>query len=255
MPLLAASDGLLAATIRSRRGLPQASELALPNMERLADNVWVKPLSDQLWITSFTSQLSSGIWYPANGLIVRDVDGLTFVDPGWDPISGARLLRYAREKIGAPVVRAIATHFHADRVGGLAPFQQAGISTLAHPLTSGLARADGQPAPDPVQALADGPVSIGPVELFFPGVGHTRDNIVVWHESSRTLFGGCLIKSASAPDMGNLADGDIRAYPQTLAAVQARYPRRKATVPGHGTVAGDALAHSQALVARALSKA
>jgi glyoxylase-like metal-dependent hydrolase (beta-lactamase superfamily II) len=252
MPLTAAmAERSFAAT----PGEPGALELALPGMERLAYNVWVKQAADDLWITSFTGLLGGTTWYPANGMIVRGADGLTFIDPGWDRSSGEVLLKYAREKIGGPIARAIATHFHEDRVAGLGAMRRAGIPALGSPLTAALARAFGTTEPDPIAALATGNATLGPVELFFPGVGHTRDNIVAWHKPTATLFGGCLLKATTAPDMGNLEDGDIRAYPATLAALQARYPARRMTIPGHGTVAGDALAHSQALVAQALKTA
>nr|WP_246351793.1 MBL fold metallo-hydrolase [Sphingobium subterraneum] len=191
------------------------------------------------------------MWYPANGLIVRGADGLTLIDPGWDRDSGEAIIAYARTTIGGTIARGIATHFHTDRVGGVPALRRAGIPALAGPLTVALARAYGTSEPDPIAALATGVAQIGPVELFLPGAGHTRDNISVWHAPTRTLFGGCLLKSITADDLGNMEDGDPAAYGSSLAALRARYPDRRMTVPGHGTVAGDPLAHSQTLAARA----
>lgn len=90
---------------------------------------------------------------------------------------------------------------------------------------------------------------LGPVELYCPGAGHTLDNITIWHAASRTLFGGCLIKSTSAKDLGNTADGDRAAYGPTVARLAARYPTRKWTIPGHGTIAGDAIGWTRKLAA------
>ena len=36
------------------------------------------------------------------------------------------------------------------------------------------------------------------IEAFYPGPGHSPDNIVVWIPEARVLFGGCLVKSAGA---------------------------------------------------------
>ena len=87
-------------------------------------------------------------------------------------------------------------------------------------------------------------------ELFFPGAGHTRDNIVVWLPRQRTLFGGCFLKSVTSRGLGNLQDADVGAWGPSLRRVQARYARASRIVPGHGSIAGDALAWTLGLTER-----
>jgi metallo-beta-lactamase class B len=90
---------------------------------------------------------------------------------------------------------------------------------------------------------------LGPLELFFPGAGHARDNIVVWHPSSGVLFGGCFVKAGNAEDLGNVADADTAAWPASLERVRARFPEVRIVVPGHGALGGpDLLTHIQALL-------
>jgi metallo-beta-lactamase class B len=50
---------------------------------------------------------------------------------------------------------------------------------------------------------------------------------------SRVLYGGCLVKSTEADDLGNLADANVQAYPNTIRNVQQKFPRAAYVIPGH----------------------
>lgn len=242
LPLLAGKSGT------RDDGAPDALELPVATMRRVNPTLWIAPLASDIWISCFTARLAAG-WYPANGLIIAHKDGATLIDTGWSRAQGEALLRVAGEITGQPVRQAIATHFHSDRLGGIEAFRRAGVPVLAHPLTSGLARAYGTAEPDPLAGLEKGPMTIGGVELVFPGAGHSRDNITAWHAPSRTLFGGCLVKSTTSTDLGNLEDADRDGWNTALAALEKRYPARQFTITGHGSIAGDPIAHSRRLVA------
>jgi metallo-beta-lactamase class B len=68
----------------------------------------------------------------------------------------------------------------------------------------------------------------------FLGAGHCPDNLVVWLDRRRILFGGCLIKPAGSTGLGNLADADLEEWPQTLERCAALFPEPLLVVPGHG---------------------
>ena len=240
---------LIAAKAAPDEGAPQALELPIPDMKRLSATVWVGKLTDGVWLTCFTSKLPSQGWYPANGMIIAGADGATIVDPGWSTEQGKLILETAASLTGGKVARGIATHYHTDRTGGIGACTASGVPAYGNPLSVGLAQAYGDPVPQPVKGLEKDAQQLGPVELYFPGAGHTRDNITVWHAPSRTLFGGCLIKSTTAKDLGNTIDGDLAAYGRTVARLAARYPSRRWTIPGHGTIAGDAIAWTRKLAA------
>ena len=246
-----AATPLMGLTGRACARAPTFLELAVEPMEPIADSLWIAQLSDSLWVYSGTSPLAGG-HYPYNGMLVADGERSILVDTGWSPAHGRALLRWAEETPGKPVHTAIATHFHNDRTGGIAVMRRAGVRPVGHPMTTGLARALGEPEPDPLPELARGPVDIGPLELFYPGPGHSADNIAVYHRPSRTLYGGCLVKSTSATGMGNLQDAVPDAYDSSLTTLQERYRDRRRTIPGHGTMAGDAIAHSRRLLAEHL---
>src|SRR4030095_7202882 len=95
-----------------------------------------------------------------------------------------------------------------------------------HPYSVGLAQAAGFPVPQPVKGLEKGLVPLGPVELYYPGAGHTRDNITVWHQETRTLFGGCLLRATTDKSIGNRPDADMTAYPGTIEQLATPHPAR-----------------------------
>lgn len=76
------------------------------------------------------------------------------------------------------------------------------------------------------------------VEVFFPGVSHTPDNVVVYFKEKRILFGGCMVKALAAQTPGFAGDADMAAWPVSVQEVLDRFPDARLVVPGHGS-AGD----------------
>jgi metallo-beta-lactamase class B len=70
-------------------------------------------------------------------------------------------------------------------------------------------------------------------ELFYPGAGHTVDNIVVWLPRQQILFGGCLIKSELAKDLGNVAEADVKEWSRSIHRVMEKFPIARVIIPGH----------------------
>lgn len=246
---LAAASCVSAPARAGPDGLPDFFELPVEGMERLSPTLWVKLLTPGVWITCFTFNAGSYGVVPANGLIIAAEPGPTIVDTGCNAEQGALLLSTTERLTGRPAVQAIATHFHSDRTGGIEAMRAANVPVFAHPYSVGLAQAYDMPVPTPVRGLEKGPVALGPVELFYPGAGHTRDNITAWHAESRTLFGGCLVRATTDTGIGSVGDADLSAYSDTIAHLVARYPERAFTIPGHGSIAGDALTWTQGLAA------
>jgi glyoxylase-like metal-dependent hydrolase (beta-lactamase superfamily II) len=89
------------------------------------------------------------------------------------------------------------------------------------------------------------------VEVFAPGAGHTRDNAVVWLAEQRILFGGCMVKSVTAPDLGYVADAVVADWPVSVRRARDRYSEARIVVPGHGTIHGDSIGATLGLLAKA----
>jgi metallo-beta-lactamase class B len=232
-------------------GYPQALELATTGMSRIAPTVWVGRIAPGLFLYTTTAVIDGGITYPANGLILERDEGALLIDTTYSPDQAKTLLAWSAH-LARPISLAVATHFHYDRTGGIPALHEAGIRTLAHPLTCELARAHNLPVPAPIASFTGDHHDIGPdLQLYAPGAAHTRDNIVAWCPRQQTLFGGCMIKSSSSAGLGNIADAVLPDWPASVRRVRARYPVARYVVPGHGTIAGDPIATTLSLLARA----
>jgi metallo-beta-lactamase class B len=206
-------------------------------------------------------RLRTGFWVhtsidvqsvPANGLIARTKEGLLLVDTTWSDDMAERLLGWAEENLADHVVKAIVTHFHPDRTGGLGALQKRGIPVFALDLTrTRLEAQTGKPVPSLLMAATPGAVRSDPsgFEAFYPGAGHTADNLVVWFPHAKILFGGCFVKAEAATDLGNVADADLKSWGAAMKRLQERYPDARVVIPGHGEVGGtETLTHTLELL-------
>ena len=198
-------------------------------------------LHPDVWVHVSTWRFDDGTVYPSNGLIVRDGVGLLLIDPAWGEAATAALLSAIDAEIGRPVRRAIVTHFHDDRVAGTNVLERRGITVQGTPHTRQLAEKAGNAVPaDTFVGLAEvgSVVPVGPVEVFYPGAGHTEDNLVVYVPEAALLYGGCAVHEAARENAGNIEDADLRSWSDAIRRIQVRYPDTVIVVPGHGAPGG-----------------
>jgi metallo-beta-lactamase class B len=201
-----------------------------PGTVRLAADLVVRRLAPRVHVVTHEKP------YPANSVVVEARDGtLVIVGSPYTAQASQRVLEWLRQEFGERKRVAIDTHFHEDAgVGGNAVYQAAGIPIHGSDLTARLLaeRDKAATAPDHVFALAAGlELDFGePVKVFFPGAGHTVDNVVVHFPQERLLVGGCLIKGGST--IGNVADADLKSWPGSVRALQGL--DFEWLVPGHG---------------------
>lgn len=204
----------------------------------------IRKLGSSVWIHTSHHTFPDGTRYPANGLIVREDDGLLLIDPAWGAAVTAELLARIKNETGLPVRRAISTHFHGDRTDGVDVLTEAGVEVLAHPRTLKLSALDGGPVPKNALAGIDEPgdtVAVGTVEVLYPGAGHTPDNIMVWLPKQKVLYGGCAIREMDTDTLGNTRDADLVSWPDAIRLAQQRYRQVEIVVPGHGNPGGPEL--------------
>ncbi|QDK81510.1 subclass B1 metallo-beta-lactamase [Spirosoma sp. KCTC 42546] len=213
----------------------------------------VTPLNDRVYVhTTYGIYRNTAV--PSNGLIINTKNGVVLVDTGWDTDTNTDntrdLLQWVATNLHQPVRLCIVTHAHEDRVGGISELRKAGIRAISTPLTAQKSVNLGYESPDGILPN-DTTFTIGqePIRCYFPGQGHTIDNIVVWLPNQRILHGGCLIKSVAAFGMGNLADANLNAWAGSVQHVIKQFGTAKIVVPGHDEW-GDtkALEHTLALL-------
>lgn len=227
------------------------SSIAYPSAEELSPGeVLLLPVYDGVWIHVATEEYG-GVVFPSNGLVVRDGEGLLLIDTAWGAENTAALLATIEVEIGLPVRRALSTHFHDDRVGGIDSLRAAGVETFGTPLTRRLAEDEGNEVPEhALEGLEEAGSArrFGPVEVFYPGAGHAPDNLVVSVPHAGVLFGGCAVYAGSRAKPGNLADADLGAWAASIERIRARYPDADVVIPGHGAPGGlELLAHTVAV--------
>jgi metallo-beta-lactamase class B len=192
--------------------------------------------------------------YPSNGLIVDTKDGVVLVDTGWDSDTSTdntrQILQWVATNLRKPVRLCIVTHAHDDRVAGIRELRRAGVRVISTPATARKAVDRGFQSPEPVLPT-DTTFSFGQesIRCFFPGEGHTSDNIVVWLPKQRVLFGGCLVKSVAVFGMGNLADANVNAWAGSIRKLISQFGTARIVVPGHEDLSdAKALDHTLKLV-------
>ena len=214
-------------------GRPATSETG--RLSAVETPVAIEALLPGVWVHRSVKYLPEfGGDVPSNGLIAKASDGAVVIDTAWTPEQTAEVLDWAQTNVG-PVRAVIVTHWHDDRSGGLSEVHRRSIPSYGSSRTDEQASAHGATPPN---HLFDETLDLRSLgldgEAYFPGAGHSLDNVVVWLGGPQLLFGGCLIKAVEAQGMGNTVDGDLDAWPDTLARVERRYPQAKHVVPGHG---------------------
>lgn len=217
---------------------------------KVSDDLTVRELDDGVWMHTSWQVIEGGIRFPGNGLLVRDGDELILVDTAWGADLTEQLLDWIDDELLLPVALAVATHFHEDSMGGAPVLAARGIPVLAHPLSVELRRERGMPLPHAIGDMDVGDaLLVGSVEVFYPGHGHSADNVVVWIPEARVLFGGCAVRATSFTTRGNTADADLEEWPRAIRRVLERYPTVRTVVPGHGAPGGaELLTHTIAVV-------
>lgn len=204
-----------------------------------SENLVIQRISDHVYLhTSFLNTDSFGR-VPCNGMIVVNGDQAVVFDTPTDHESSEELIQFIKEKMSHEVVGVIATHFHADCVGGLETFHKNKISSYASDRTISLLKNEdeGNIPNNNFENVLE--IALGDKKVYaeYFGAGHTRDNVIGYFPHENVLFGGCLIKEMGA-GKGYLEDADVKGWPETVKEIKSRYPKLATVIPGHGKPGG-----------------
>jgi len=172
--------------------------------------------------------------FPANGLYIVTPAGIVLIDTPWDEDQTRQLINTVKQCYNQKIVLCISTHFHTDRTAGLDVLKKNGTKTYTSILTKQLAKQHNDKQPE-FTFTKDTVFNVGGVKVqtYFPGEGHTKDNIVIWLPQTKVLFGGCLIKSMGTNEQGYTADGNIAEWPLSVNRAKNRFQDIKYLIPGH----------------------
>lgn len=199
----------------------------------------INHLTDNFYIFT-TYKGYKGTLFPANGMYVVTSKGVVMLDCPWDSTQYQPLLDSIQAKHNKRVVMCLATHFHEDRTGAFDYYREKGIKTFATKETDILCQRKKEKRAE-ITFLKNTTFRVGEktgeykFNTSFSGEGHTADNIVVWFPKYKILYGGCLIKSTEATDLGNLEDANVAAWKKTMKNLKKKYKKAKYVIPGHQT--------------------
>ena len=171
---------------------------------------------------------------PANGMYLVTNNGIVLFDTPWDTTQFQPLLDSIKFRHNKSVELCIVTHWHSDRTEGLEYYKQKGIKTYTTVLTDELSKKNNKKRAEFLMTK-DTIFNVGQYsfETYYPGQGHTADNIIVLFDKEKILYGGCLIKGVDAENLGYLGDANITEYETTLKRVQKKCSKPKFIIISH----------------------
>lgn len=209
----------------------------------------IQHLTDNFYVYTTYKDLN-GFMFPSNSMYLVTENGVVLFDTPWDTTQFQPLLDSIWTRHSQKVVLAVSTHYHDDRTAGLEFFKQQGVRTYSSKLTYDLCIEHNEKQAE-FYFENDTTLNIGnyKFEAYYAGEGHTKDNIVIWFDKYKILYGGCLIKSTESNNLGNIADANLQAWSQTIKKVIKKYPRPKFIIPGHfGWTSNKGLKHTLKLL-------
>jgi metallo-beta-lactamase class B len=198
----------------------------------------IKKLSDQVYQhISFLNTESFGR-VECNGMVVTNGNEVVVFDTPTDDKGSAELIDFFTKQ-NSKVTGVVATHFHADCVGGLNEFHIREIPSYANNLTIQLIKENAEGIAPQHGFDNELELRVGEKKVItsFVGKGHTWDNVVAYFPDEKTLFGGCLLKEVGA-GKGFLGDADTLAWSGTMLNLKTKYSDIKLVIPGHGKPGG-----------------
>lgn len=200
---------------------------------QLNKKLLIEPLTGNFYVyTTYNTYQDSKV--RANGVYLVTKKGVVLFDTPWDTTQFQPLLDSIQNRHNKKVIMAFATHWHSDKTAGLEYYKQLGIKTYTTQLTDELSKKNNAKR---AQFLMSKDTSFVvdeyQFETYYPGEGHTKDNIVIWFPKEKILLGGCLIKGAKDENLGYLGDGNKIEYANTLLKVQRKFLNPRFIITTH----------------------
>lgn len=194
--------------------------------------------------------------FNSNAGFVVTGKGIVVIDALGTPALGEAFIRAIRTVSGAPIVRVIVTHYHADHFHGLAAFKKAGAEVWAH--RAGRDALEGPEAQRRLEQRArdlfpwvDEKMTLVPAdrwldgdanftfdgmrfEILHMGPAHSPEDVIVVLPGEEVVFTGDILFAGRIPFVG---EADSRRWLERIDRLLAMKPRIMVT--GHGKVSED----------------
>lgn len=239
------------------------------NTLKLSEDLIVQKLEKDIYIV-----IHSFPW-PANSLLYKlTPSDFILVDTPWENNATKLLVEWIKQNNSKINLRIINTHFHRDNLGGNGYLLKQNIPVYGSDLTVKLLNERlNDPNQDNIADMLEQPkykryyetfkktelkppnhtfkindglkFEIGNeiVEIYYPGPGHTKDNIVVYFHRRKILFGGCILKALRWKGLGYTGDADLKEWPNSLKKLLKKFPQSRIVIPGHGAYGDVNLIH------------
>ncbi len=217
---------------------------------KINDNIKLIKLNESFYVHESLFNFDGAGTFASNGLIFIKNGKAILIDTPNDNIQTKQLVDYLAKNMNIEIEKVIVGHSHSDCMGGLEYLKSLKIESISNFLTKEICQE--KQLPIPIKTFAK------KLEFNFHGAqiicqyfggGHTLDNIVVYFPEQEVLFGGCLIRSLTTRNLGNIAEADLENWDKTVEKVKVAYPNSKFVIPGHGKYGNaDLLTHTIQLI-------
>ncbi len=200
----------------------------------------VKAIDQNVYMHTSFKKVDGFGWVDSNGLVVINNNQAIIVDTPWSEKDTEELLSWISTH-GFTIKASVSTHYHDDRTAGIRLLNSKSIPTYTSELTNDILIRKNLPVSSQVFSGDRFLMLNDLIEIYYPGEGHTKDNLVVWLPENKLLFGGCLIRPVEWKSLGYIGDANISQWSESVKNVQNKYPVINKVVPGHGNIGNESL--------------
>jgi metallo-beta-lactamase class B len=202
---------------------------------KISEDIQLIKIKENIYICKSYKEIPKWGRTDATGMILINSKDIVMINTPWNDVQTGRLCDFLEKRFNKKVAVLIVTHSHDDCLGGFNEAKKRKISTYTLDKTAEIAKKGGVLGFDHLYSDSlDLNFKRFKLKLYYPGGGHTIDNCVVWLANYKILYAGCLVKEVAVKTLGNVADADLKAYPETLKKLLIKYPSADMVIPGHG---------------------
>lgn len=208
------------------------------------EDIQLVPITNSLY--AHVTWINSEKWgrFSNNGAVYINNGKAFLIDTPMDSLQTVQLVTFLRDSMQTEVTHFIPGHYHDDCIAGLPYLHSLGVLSIANNLT--IKKCEELNLEQPQTGFNDS-INIDfeetQVNVYYMGGGHTVDNVVVYFNDEKVLFGGCFVKANSAGSLGNLKDATVDKWPVSIQKTIEKFSEVEKVIPGHGSIEGPEQLH------------